>query len=74
MENKSNDIRVMTKEKGLIIKGAQRRTLLASLEKRFQKVCGKNKDIFWGDFKKGKRKASIENYTRLVRITGVEPA
>ena len=36
----------MTKEKGLIIKGAKRRTLLASLEKRFQKVCGKSKDIF----------------------------
>ena len=63
----------MTKEKGLIIKEVKRRTLLASLEKRFQKVCGKKKDIFWGDFKK-ERKASIENYTRLVRITGVEPA
>lgn len=46
----------MTKEKGLIIKGAKRRTLLASLEKRFQKVWGKKKDIFWGDFKKEKEK------------------
>ena len=63
----------MTKEKGLIIKGAKRRTLLASLEKRFQKVCGKNKDIFWGDFKKGKRKASIENYTRLVQQDNPNP-
>lgn len=46
----------MTKEKGLIIKEVKRRTLLASLEKRFQKVCGKKKDIFWGDFKKEKEK------------------